>query len=160
MLIRHATLDDLDAIASLETECFPAAEAASREQIATRLHAFANHFWLLFDGETLVSFINGMVTDEPDLTDAMYANTAMHREQGAWQMIFGVVTSPAYQHQGYASQLMRAVIDDTRAAGHRGLVLTCKERLIGFYERFGYRNEGVSASTHGDVVWYQMRITF
>ena len=39
-------------------------------------------------------------------------------------------------------------------------MLTCKERLIGFYARFGFVDEGVSASTHGDVVWHQMRLTF
>ena len=27
-LIRHATIDDLDALAAMESECFPAAEAA------------------------------------------------------------------------------------------------------------------------------------
>ena len=29
-LIRHATIDDLDALAAMESECFPAAEAADR----------------------------------------------------------------------------------------------------------------------------------
>ena len=40
--------------------------------------------------------------------------------------------------------------------GRKGLILTCKERLLGFYERFGYRNLGVSASVHGGAVWYDM----
>lgn len=39
-------------------------------------------------------------------------------------------------------------------------MLTCKERLIPYYERFGFRNEGLSASTHGGETWYQMRLTF
>ena len=38
--------------------------------------------------------------------------------------------------------------------------LTCKDRLIGFYARFGYQDEGVSESTHGNVVWHQMRLRF
>ena len=46
------------------------------------------------------------------------------------------------------------------AAGRKGIVLTCKERLIGFYAQFGFVDEGVSVSTHGDVVWHQMRLTF
>ena len=45
-------------------------------------------------------------------------------------------------------------------AGRKGIVLTCKERLIGFYAQFGFVDEGVSVSTHGDVVWHQMRLTF
>jgi len=49
---------------------------------------------------------------------------------------------------------------EAKGGGRRGVVLTCKERLIGFYARFGFVDEGVSASTHGDVVWHQMRLTF
>ena len=44
--------------------------------------------------------------------------------------------------------------------GRRGLVLTCKDRLVHYYAKFGFVSEGVSSSTHGGVVWYQMRLTF
>ena len=45
--------------------------------------------------------------------------------------------------------------------GRKGLVLTCKERLIHYYAKFGFVDEGVSEkSTHGNVVWHQMRLTF
>ncbi|PWJ34674.1 hypothetical protein IE02_2211 [Fibrobacter succinogenes subsp. elongatus] len=33
------------------------------------------------------------------------------------------------------------------------------DKLISFVE-FGFANEGVSNSVHGEVVWYQMRLTF
>ena len=40
-------------------------------------------------------------------------------------------------------------------------MLTCKAELIGFYERFGFENEGVSkGSVIGGVKWYQMRRVF
>ena len=35
-MIRTATLDDLDAVAAVEAACFPAAEAATREEFADR----------------------------------------------------------------------------------------------------------------------------
>ena len=44
----------------------------------------------------LVAFVDGFVTNEPDLTDEMYEKASMHDESGAWQMIFGVNTIPAY----------------------------------------------------------------
>ena len=37
MTIRTATMNDLDVITAVETECFPAAEAASREEFSKRL---------------------------------------------------------------------------------------------------------------------------
>ncbi|MCD7958259.1 MAG: hypothetical protein LUF89_01715 [Ruminococcus sp.] len=36
-------------------------------------------------------------------------------------------------------------------------MLTCKANKTAYYERFEFKNEGVSDSTHGGAVWYQMR---
>ena len=161
MTIRTATMDDLDAIAAVEALCFPAAEAATRDAFAARIRHYGNHFWLMFDDERLAAFVDGFVTDEPNLTDEMYADASMHRESGAWQMIFGVNTCPAYRRRGYAGQLLRRAIDDARQQGRVGLVLTCKEGLLPYYAKFGFVDEGVTdKSTHGGVVWHQMRLTF
>lgn len=160
MEIRKGTLKDLEAIAAVEAACFPAAEAATAEEFAGRLQQYGNHFWLLWEGERLLAFVDGFCTDWPDLTDEMYADASLHRENGAWQMIFGVNTIPACRRQGYAGQLLQQAIADARAQGRKGLVLTCKEALVHYYAKFGFVNEGVSASTHGGVVWYQMRLRF
>lgn len=64
-----------------------------------RLAVYPDHFWLLEDEGTLVSFVDGMVTDEPFLRDEMYEDASLHNEQGAWQMIFGVNTIPAYRRR-------------------------------------------------------------
>ena len=161
MEIRKGTLKDLEAIAAVEAACFPAAEAASKEEFAERIAAYGNHFWLLFKNGKLVSFVDGMVTDTPDLADEMYENAALHDENGAWQMIFGVNTLPEYRRNGYAGRLLRCAIDTARKQGRKGVVLTCKEKLIHYYSGFGFVNEGISTdSTHGNAVWYQMRLTF
>ena len=149
MKIRTATINDLDAIAAVEAECFPAAEAATKEEFAERIKFYGDHFWLMFDADKLISFVDGFVTDQPDLTDEMYENASMHNEKGAWQMIFGVNTLPAYRQHGYAGEL-----------GRKGLVLTCKDKLIHYYASFGFVDEGISESVHGNVVWHQMRLTF
>lgn len=164
--IRHAHSGDVEKLSELESLCFPTAEAASRESLEKRVNAFPNHFWLLFDCDEngtekeLVSFINGLVTNQKDLTDEMYDNSLLHDENGDWQMIFGVDTSPRFQHKGFASRVMERVIADSKRDGRKGIVLTCKEKLRTFYEKFGFKSEGVSNSTHGGVVWLQMRILF
>ena len=160
MEIRKGTFMDLEAIAAVEAACFPAAEAATAEEFAERLQQYGDHFWLLWEGERLLAFVDGFCTDWPDLTDEMYADASLHRENGAWQMIFGVNTIPACRRQGYAGQLLQQAIADARAQGRKGLVLTCKEALVHYYAKFGFVNEGVSGSTHGGVVWYQMRLKF
>ncbi len=160
MEIRHATAADLEALAEVEAECFPKAEAATAEEFAGRVKYYGNHFWLMFDGDRLVSFVDGFVTDAADLTDEMYAKAELHQEDGAWQMIFGVNTLPAYRKHGYAGELLKAAIADAKEQGRKGLVLTCKDRLLHYYAKFGFKNEGVSGSIHGGVTWYQMRLTF
>ena len=159
MEIRTAELSDLDAIAQVEAECFPAAEAATEKSLKERLKAYSNHFWLLLDEGKLVSFVDGMVTDQKDLTDDLYENAQAHDETGAWQMIFGVNTIPECRKKGYAGQLIRCAIEQAKKEGRKGLVLTCKDKLLHYYENFGFVNEGVSKSVHGNVVWYQMRLT-
>ena len=161
MHIRTATMADLTAVTAVEAACFPAAEAATEKDFADRLAVYPNHFWLLEDDDgTLVSFVNGLVTDELTLRDEMYADASFHNEQGAWQMIFGVNTLPAYRKQGLAGQVLEKVIADAKVQGRKGCVLTCKEKLIHYYEKFGFQNEGVSKSVHGGVIWYDMRLTF
>ena len=64
-------------------------------------------------------------------------------------MIFGVNTIPEYRSRGCAGELLARAILDARQQGRRGLVLTCKDRLLAYYAKFGFANEGVSVSTSG-----------
>ena len=81
-------------------------------------------------------------------------------DDGAWQAVFGVNTAPKYCKQGYAAKMMEQVIMDARKQGRKGCILTCKEELIHYYEKFGYKNEEVSQSKLADTVWYDMRLEF
>lgn len=161
MNIRNGRISDVDELTAIEAECFPAAEAAERKSFEERLNYYADHFWILEDDNgKIISFVNGMVTDEEHLTDKMYENASMHNENGAWQMIFGVNTLPEYRKKGYAETVLRRVVDDAKKQGRKGLVLTCKEKLIHFYRKLDFVDEGVSDSEHGGVVWHEMRLTF
>lgn len=75
-------------------------------------------------------------------------------------MIFGVNTLPEYRKHGYAGQLIECLINDAKVKGRKGVVLTCKDKLVPYYAKFGFLSEGVSESTHGNVIWNQMRLTF
>ncbi len=161
MFIRTGTIDDIDAVTAVEAACFPPAEAAPREQFAERLRIYGNHFWLMFEEDRLIAFVDGFVTDEADLTDEMFAKAEMHDENGRWQMIFGVTTLPEYRKHGYAGELIRRAIADAKAQGRDGLVLTCKDALVHYYAKFGFVNEGrTDKSVHGGAAWNQMRLTF
>lgn len=161
MTIRYAVPDDVPALSAVEAECFPPAEAATAAEFAERVTHYGNHFWLMYDGDKLISFVDGFVTDDTDLTDEMYENAVMHNENGAWQMIFGVNTLPAYRQHGYAGELIQKAIADAKEQGRKGLFdlqgPACPLTTPGF----GFADEGVTdKSTHGNVAWHQMRLTF
>lgn len=157
-IIRQAAPWDLEEIANLEKLCFPEKEAASKAAFSKRLMVYANHFWIMEKEGQVISMVNGMVTDDRDLRDEMYEDANLHNEQGKWQMIFGVATHPKYQRRGYAALVLNRMIEGAKGQNRTGLVLTCKEHMIHYYEKFGFVNEGISESVHGDAVWYQMRL--
>ncbi len=160
MTIRTATLEDLEAIVKMEYECFPETDAVPASVLEDWIRIFPGHFWLMLDGDRIVSFVDGFTTDEPDILDEMYERAELHNEDGRWQMLFGVVTVPEYRGRGCAGELIRHAIDDARRSGRAGLVLACKDRYIGYYEEFGFVNEGISdKSFHGGSRWNQMRLS-
>ncbi len=160
MEIRTATMADLKTVTQVEAICFPPAEAASEESFRKRLETFPNHFWLLEEEGRIISFINGMVTDEVTIRDEMFEKASLHDEEAGWQAIFGVNTIPEYRRRGYAALLMEHVISEAKKQRRKGLILTCKEEKLHYYAKFGYKNLGLSKSVHGGAVWYDMILRF
>ena len=160
MEIREATMDDLDAIVRIEALCFPASEAAARESLEARLRVFPSHFLVLEANGTLIGFINGMVTDDRTISDALFDHAERHAENGAWQSVFGLDVLPEYRRRGHAERLVRAFVEHARREQRLGCILTCKERLLPYYAGFGFKNLGVSRSQHGGSVWYDMVLAF
>lgn len=158
MVIRNATIEDLEQLVSLESVCFPVEEAATRESLEKRINTFSNCFWLLEERGVIITMINGMFSNNPILTDEMYTNVNLHEEEGSWLMIFAVDTLPVYRKIGCAEKVLHHVIAEVSKQGRKGIVLTCKEELIPYYKKFGFINEGKSNSKHGGAVWYDMRL--
>ncbi len=160
-MIRHANINDFEELDAIEHEAFPAEQACSRNSLEQRLAVYADYFWILEEDGKIVSYVNGLCTDETSLLDAMYEDAHMHNPNGAWQMIFSVATRNGYRKQGKAGIVLQQVIDDAQSAGRKGIVLTCLDPLVSYYAKFGFEDEGISEySTHGDVAWHQMRLTF
>ena len=160
MEIRFGSADDLNILAAAEAQCFNRAERADTETIRERLNAYPNHFLLLHEGGELAAYIDGAATKERDLSDAMFEDVSMHDENGGWQMIFGLGVLPKFRGRGYAAALINSFAELAESERRLGVVLTCKPRLVPFYTKFGFIDEGVCPSIHGGAVWHQMRMEF
>ena len=157
---RTAQLSDLDRVTEIEYICFPAEQAATRAAFEQRIKTFPSHFILLEHEGTPIGFVNGAVLDARYIEDEMYERTDSHNERGAYQSVYGLDVLPEYRGRRLAHKLMAQLIDQAKKEGRKGVTLTCLDEKIGFYETMGFKNEGVSASSHGGVVWNNMILEF
>lgn len=159
--IRNAREADLEEITAVEAACFPESEAADQTAFAQRLRTFPESFFVAWETRSgrVIGFINGCVTDRAAICDEMFHDAGYHKADGRYQSVFGLAVLPDYQRNGVASAMMEQLIADASAKGRKGLILTCKDVKIRYYERFGYANQGVSESVHGGSVWYDMLLT-
>lgn len=160
MNIRLATKEDLNEIIKIESICFPEAEAAKESDFQKRFDAFKENFIIAEDNGKIIGFINGCTTDLPKLPDELYHNVQLHKKHGDYQTIFGLNVLPDYRRNGVAAQLMNYFIELSKERRKKGMVLTCKNHLIHYYEKFGFKHQGVSASEHGGAVWNDMVLIF
>ena len=158
--IRTAEPQDLDAVVQVELACFPAAEAADRERLKERLELFGESFLVAETKDGIIGLVNGAVTDHRTIEDEMFEDSSLHDPKGAYQSIFGLDVVKEYRCQGVAAALMEAMIKRAKEQGRKGLILTCKEHMIPFYESHGLKKLGVADSCHGGATWYDMQIWF
>lgn len=156
--IREVQPRDLEGVADIEASCFPAAEAADKQAFADRIAAFPECFLVAETGGRMIGFINGCVTDSLVIADEFFHSTEHHNPAGKNQTVFGLDVIPECRRQGVAAKLMQRFIAAAKAAGRTSVILTCKQRLVPYYESFGYVNQGLSRSTHGGAAWYDMRL--
>lgn len=156
--IRNVKRVDLDAVTAIEAECFPAAEAATRESMKDRLQVYPKGFFIGEIEGKAIGFINGACSDSPVIEDKFYESMKWHDDKGKHLMVYGLDVLPDYRGQGFARELMEYFIDFAKEEGKEAVLLTCKSHLVSFYESFGYVNEGVSDSTHGGAEWHDMRL--
>lgn len=156
-IIRDVREEELETVAKIEAECFPAAEAAGLSDFKERFRTCVGSFFVAEDTDgSLMGFCNGACSQGTELTDDFYHETTRHDPEGPYQMIFGLDTLPVYQGRGVGSSLMKHMIESARQRGKKAVILTCKEHMIPFYEKIGYEFVEKADSNHGGAVWYKM----
>lgn len=160
MMIRSPERKEIQKLAFIEAECFPVAEAADYATLKARYRAFKENFLVAEKDGKIVGFINGNTADLKVLPDVYYEDTSLHHPEGVYMSVFGLDVEPAYQHQGIAHELLKAYIALAKERNKKGVILTCKDHLISFYESFGFKCLGPSESTHGGAAWNDMILEF
>lgn len=156
--IRKAGVSDLDSIINIEKICFPPAEAASASSFRARFEVFGENFIVATKDNQVIGFINGATTDREELPDELYHDANLHKVNGNYQTVFGLDVIPECRKYGIGAMLINALIELSKERKKIGIVLTCKNEKIHYYEKFGFINKGVSESSHGGALWNDMTL--
>ncbi|NYB73579.1 GNAT family N-acetyltransferase [Sedimentibacter hydroxybenzoicus DSM 7310] len=158
--IRKVKIEDLDEVSEVEAVCFLEAEAATKSSLEQRINTFPHSFFVSESDGKIIGFINGCITNKNTIYDELFSDASLHTPDGEYQAIFGLDVIPEYRNKGIAAQLMNHMIDVSKLNGRKGIILTCKEHLINYYSKFGFKNKGISNSGHGGAKWYDMILEF
>lgn len=157
MQLRHAGIEDLEAIVALENRNFSQEERISPEVIAYYL----SEEWktcLLMETEQgeVAGFLLALATEENRVTDRIFTEPMTRTGRGPHLAIASLSISPDYKGQGLGTLLLAALKELCRAEGYQGISLTCKDYLIPYYEMNGFEDCGESDSQFGHQIWYDM----
>lgn len=134
-MIRHATLDDLDALVEVENRCFDSDRLSRR-----------NFRYLLTKGNAET------VVDEEDGALRGYA-MLLFNTGTSLARLYSLAVDPGHQRKGVASALVRASEESARA--HDAVTLRLEIRKdnvasIGLFKRHGYREFGIYTDYYED----------
>ncbi|KXT73537.1 putative arylalkylamine n-acetyltransferase [Streptococcus sp. DD10] len=157
MNIRQAKIADLEAIYAIEIANFSVEEAISKDILAEHIRTIKTSFLLAEEEGEIVGYIEGPVVKGRHLKDSSFFEVQdFSHEKGGYISITSLSIAQKAQSQGLGSLLLQAMKNLAIKDSRQGLNLTCHDYLIAYYEKQGFINEGLSASTYAGETWYDM----
>ncbi|MBJ8326098.1 GNAT family N-acetyltransferase [Streptococcus pacificus] len=156
MFIRKVEMTDLDAIFQIEVDNFGEAIAASKEVIRERVQLIPDSFLIAEMAGKLVGYIEGPVIDKMDLSDDLFQAVSSNPNSGGIQAITSLSIAKDYQKQGIGTLLLASFKDIVVKNQREGILLTCKEEVIPYYEMNDFKFKGISQSQLGGEIWHKM----
>lgn len=149
---------EADEAAMIEKLCFPPNEACSEAMMKRRVAAAPGLFLVAVDRVEgkLAGFLNGLSTNEDTFRDEFFVDTGLYDPDGENIMLLGLDVLPQYRGQGLAKEIVSRYIRRETERGRKQLLLTCLESKVKMYERMGFTNRGIAASSWGGEQWYEM----
>ncbi|MBP2623424.1 GNAT family N-acetyltransferase [Streptococcus oricebi] len=158
MKIRPASRADLEAIYAIELDNFSPEEAMAKEVLGTHIDTIKTSFLVAEKDGKILGYLEGPVTASRHLEDRSFTS----RLQDDPHLVGGYISitslSIAREAQGMklGQKLLAAMKELATEDQRQGINLTCHDYLIGYYEKQGFVNEGLSQSTYANQVWYDL----
>lgn len=157
-IFRNIKLEEIEQVVEIEQICFPPHEACSRKNMVDRVQAACDYFLVALDPETnkIVGFLNGIATNETRFQDEFFTDANLHDSSGENIMLCGLDVLPEYRGKGLARELVRQYVLQQQFGNKKSLYLTCLEKKVSMYEKFGFIDNGIADSTWGNEEWHEM----
>ena len=158
MKIRQAKLADLEEIAAIELENFSSEEAMDATAFKKHIEELTSTFLVAEKDGQILGYLEGPVTlkrqvDDQSFTDQMVDEAS---KDGGFITITSLSIAKFAQGMGGGEKLLEAMKKLAMKEEREGISLTCHDYLLAYYEKHGFVNEGLSASTYAGEVWYDM----
>lgn len=157
---RNILPEEADQAVQIEQICFPPNEACSETMMRERVAKAPELFLVAVDKETgkIAGFLNGLSTGEEIFKDEFFTDASLYNPKGDNVMLLGLDVLPEYRGQGLAKEIMSLYVQREKEKGRKKLILTCLESKVLMYEKMGFHNDGIAASSWGGEQWYEMSL--
>lgn len=159
-IFRDILQEEADTAVRIEQICFPPHEACSEKHMKERIAKAPEMFMVAIHEESgeMAGFLNGLATDESVFRDEFFLDAELYNPKGAHVMLLGLDVLPKYRGQGLAKEIVNQYKMREKTKGRTSLILTCLDTKVSMYERMGFKDLGISASTWGNEEWHEMEI--
>ncbi|KXT78199.1 putative arylalkylamine n-acetyltransferase [Streptococcus sp. DD13] len=104
----------------------------------------------------MAAYLIAVPSDRDTVADAIFLDPASLHGQDRYLSIASLSVAEGFKGQGLATLLLAGLKEIAVAQSYQGIALTCHDYLLSFYERHGFEDRGLSASTFGGQEWYDM----
>ncbi|KAI8892484.1 acyl-CoA N-acyltransferase [Globomyces pollinis-pini] len=153
--IQFGEITDFDEAYQLETKCFSADEAASLEGMKYRFQSAPELFLGAFFQNKLIGLIMATATQSPSITKE---SMNFHDSKGTVICIHSVCVHPNHRKQGIALLMLEKYIEHIKSLKKSRISLIVHEYLVKFYEKVGFKANGISPIVHGSDPWFEMNL--
>ena len=150
--------EEADQAIAIEQICFPPHEACSPEHMRDRIRKAPELFLVAVDKTTerVTGFLNGLATDEFSFRDDFFTDASLYNPSGKNVMLLGLDVLPEFRGLGLGKELMYSYLRKEREKGRKMVLLTCLKGKVKMYQKMGFRDCGLSASSWGGEQWHEM----
>ena len=147
----------INEIWTLECANFPDNEAATKDQIISRINLAGDYFLVMLDNNNkLIGFINSSRGYE-----FTHESMSTHEKNGNYLFIHSNCINIDYINRNYGVKMMHEYINkisNNKNNNVKKMALLAKIELVHFYEKFGFKIIKPSEIEHGAEQWFEMEL--